>query len=98
MPAISYDINKLEHMSDILKAVAHPLRIAIVDILLQAEELTVTEIYLALNILQPEASRQLKILKTAGLIKCRKDANTRFYSIEDKSIANLLSCIENCSI
>ena len=97
MATPNYDINKLEHMSDVLKAVSHPLRIAIVDLLLQAEELTVTDIYTKLNISQPEASRQLAILKNANLIKCRKEANTRFYTLVDKSISKLLNCVENCT-
>lgn len=85
-------------MSDVLKAVSHPLRIAIIDLLLQEKELTVTDIYSALNILQPEASRQLKTLKNVGLIKCRKDANTRYYSITDLNLAKLLHCVENCAL
>ena len=93
-----YNITKLEHMSDVLKAVSHPLRIAIVDLLIQAEELTVTEIHNKLNISQPEASRQLAILKNANLIECRKEANTRFYSLVDKSISKLLHCVENCTV
>lgn len=98
MATPKYNISKLEHMSDVLKAVSHPLRIAIIDLLLQAEELTVTEIYTKLKISQPEASRQLAILKNANLIECRKDANTRFYYLVDKSISKLLNCVENCTV
>jgi ArsR family transcriptional regulator len=93
-----YNLEKLEHMSEVLKAVAHPIRIAIIDLLLQKDEMTVTEIYSLLNIQQPEASRQLKVLKNARLIKCRKSANTRFYYLSDIDIASLLNCIENCSV
>lgn len=85
-------------MSDVLKAVAHPLRIGIVDLLLQTDELTVTEIYSTLKIQQPEASRQLAVLKNAGIVICKKDGTTRYYSLSDKSISQLLNCIENCSI
>lgn len=97
MATPKYNITKLEHMSDVLKAVSHPLRIAIIDLLLQAEELTVTDIYTKLNIVQPEASRQLAILKNANLIECRKEGNTRFYCLVDKSISKLLNCVENCT-
>ena len=98
MPKPKYNIKKLEHMSDVLKAVAHPLRIAIVDLLIQSKELTVTELYLALNIPQPEASRQLRVLKNAGLIKVKKNGNSRLYSLVDKDIFKLLNCVENCTI
>jgi len=91
-----YDIKKLEHMAIVLKAVAHPLRIATIDLLIQKDEMSVSEIHTTLDILQPEASRQLAILKNAGLIESRKDANTRFYTLTDSSISDLLMCIENC--
>lgn len=83
-------------MAVVLKAVAHPLRIAIIDLLIQKDEMSVSEIHTTLDILQPEASRQLAILKNAGLIESRKDANTRFYTLTDGSISDLLTCIENC--
>lgn len=98
MPKPKYNIQKLEHMSEILKAVAHPLRIAIVDLLIQKEEIMVTELHQILSIPQPEASRQLRILKDAGLIKVRKNGNSRFYSLVDKDIFKLLNCVENCTI
>ena len=41
MATPNYNITKLEHMSDVLKAVSHPLRIAIVDLLLQVEQVNV---------------------------------------------------------
>lgn len=93
-----YNIDKLEHMSHVLKAVAHPLRIGIVDLLLQSKELSVTDIYKSLNIQQPEASRQLIILKNAGLIKMKKSGTTRLYQLVDSDISILLSCVENCTL
>lgn len=98
MESINYNIEKLEHMSEVLKAVAHPLRIAIVDLLIHHKELTVTEIHSKLNIPQPEASRQLRTLKNGNLIKLRKEGNTRFYSLIDPNISKLLHCVENCTI
>ena len=85
-------------MSYILKAVAHPIRIAIIDLLLQSDNLSVTDIYNKLSIHQPEASRQLNILKNAGLIDLKKTGTSRFYFIVDKDISRLLNCIENCTI
>ncbi len=98
MPKPKYNINKLEHMSDILKAVAHPLRISIIDLLLQKDEMPVKEIHELLKIQQPEASRQLTILKNAGIVTCKKDGTTRYYYLPDKSISQILNCIENCSV
>ena len=93
-----YNIDKLEHMSQVLKAVAHPLRIGIVDLLIQSKELTVAEIHNSLNIQQPEASRQLSVLKNAGLVKVKKSGATRIYELVDRDISNLLHCVENCTL
>lgn len=92
-----YNIKKLEHMSEILKAVAHPLRISIIDLLIQSNELTVTQLHSVLKIQQPETSRQLQILKNVGLVNCRKEGNSRYYYLTDKNILNLLNCVENCT-
>lgn len=98
MVKVSHNIRKLEHMAELLKAVAHPLRISIIDILIQKDEMTVTEIHSLLNIPQPEASRQLTTLKNAGIVNCKKEGTARIYFLVDKSISNLLDCVENCSI
>lgn len=94
----TFDINKLEYMSQIMKAIAHPLRIGIIDLLLQSNELKVKEIHTLLNIQQPEASKQLKVLKNAGLVNVNKIGTTRIYSIVDSDIGNLLSCLESCGL
>lgn len=85
-------------MSDVLKAISHPLRLGIVDLLLQSDELSVTDIHETLKIQQPEASRQLSTLKNAGLVNCRKIGTTRYYYLVDKSISQLLNCLENCMV
>ncbi len=48
------DINKLEMAASKLRAIAHPMRIAIIDLLNESPKLSVTEIYekLKLNKLQ----------------------------------------------
>lgn len=98
MIKVSHNVQKLEHMAELLKSVAHPLRISIIDILIQKEEMTVTEIHNLLKIPQPEASRQLTTLKNAGIVNCKKEGTTRIYYLVDKSISKLLDCLENCSI
>ena len=56
------DLQKLETAASKLRAMAHPMRIAIIDLLTDNKKLTVTEIYENLNIEQASASHHLNIL------------------------------------
>lgn len=72
-------------MSDpdtIFKALGDATRLRIIA-LLQDHELCVCEIEAALSLSQPNASRSLTILKNAGLIQSRKQAQWTYCKISD---------------
>ncbi|WP_048062023.1 ArsR/SmtB family transcription factor [Methanocorpusculum labreanum] len=72
-------------MSDpetIFKACGDTTRLRILA-LLQGNELCVCEIEAALSLSQPNASRSLTILKNAGIIQSRKQAQWTYYKISD---------------
>ncbi len=72
-------------MSDpetIFKAFGDATRLRILG-LLQDRELCVCEIEAALSLSQPNASRSLTILKTAGIIRSRKQAQWTYYKISN---------------
>jgi len=64
---------------DELKALAHPLRFRILEVLRNGER-NVGEIEEASGIGQPALSQQLGVLRKAGLVETRKDAKLVFYS------------------
>jgi DNA-binding transcriptional ArsR family regulator len=71
-----------------LKAIAHPLRFQIVQ-LLRAGELNVGEIEIASGIGQPALSQQLGVLRKAQLVETRKDAKLVFYSLNKDRLAEI---------
>ena len=76
----------IEHqngMAVMLKAMAHPERLAIVNLMSTEKEarLTVKFIYEKLGLQQPVASRHLNILKQAGVIKRQQEGQKVFYSL-----------------
>ncbi|WP_394730644.1 ArsR/SmtB family transcription factor [Altererythrobacter sp. GH1-8] len=71
-----------------LKAIAHPLRFQIVQ-LLRDGELNVGEIEQASGIGQPALSQQLGVLRKAELVKTRKDAKLVFYKLNEDRMAEL---------
>lgn len=72
-----------------LKVLAHPVRLAILDILRQGEA-CVCHIQAILGLRQAYISQQLMLLRRAGLVKDRKDGLNVFYRVADPSLVALL--------
>jgi len=83
MPFTLPDNNRFK--STVFHALSDPIRLEIVEYLRDGEK-CVCEIVPHLNLIQPLVSRHLKILKDAGLVRCRKDGTKRMYSIVDPGI------------
>jgi DNA-binding transcriptional ArsR family regulator len=90
------DIQKLELAASKLRAMAHPMRIAIIDLLTENKKLTVTEIYERLSIEQASASHHLNILKNKGLLESKRDGKMILYSLKTNVLANVIDCINQC--
>ncbi|MEI6681250.1 MAG: metalloregulator ArsR/SmtB family transcription factor [Bacteroidota bacterium] len=91
------DLQKLEMAASKLRAMAHPMRIAIIDLLSANKKLTVTEIYERLNIEQASASHHLNILKNKGLLESKRDGKMILYSLKTSELTNVIDCINQCS-
>jgi DNA-binding transcriptional ArsR family regulator len=98
MKKIRLDIEKLEMAASKLRAIAHPMRIAIVDLLTANTKMTVTEIYEHLNIEQASASHHLNILKNKGLLDSKRDGKMIYYSLKFEHLTEVIDCINRCSI
>jgi len=85
-----------EHVAEVLKAIAHPIRVQIVE-LLQAGEMCVGDIVEALGGKQAITSQQLNMMKAKGVLRCRRDGAKVYYRIENRNVIKLLDCIyDNC--
>lgn len=69
-----------EAEADTLKALAHPVRLAILDTLIDTER-SVGEIEIVSGIGQPALSQQLAVLRNAALVLTRREAKLVFYRI-----------------
>lgn len=76
-----FDLDFLEDVTEKLKAVAHPIRFVIVDLLNNEKEMSVTEIHEKLDIEQAVASHHLRILKNQDIVKVNRDGKNSFYSL-----------------
>ena len=78
-----------EFKAEFFKALAHPLRISILDALRDGE-LTVNEISQRFDVEQANASQQLAVLRNRNIVVTRKEGANVYYSVSDKSIFKLL--------
>jgi DNA-binding transcriptional ArsR family regulator len=70
----------------VLKAIGHPVRLRIVD-LLRLEPECVCHLSAALNKPQPYMSQQLAILRNAGVIVDERDGTNIYYRLADANVA-----------
>lgn len=75
-----------------LKAMAHPVRLRILQTLSGAER-NVGEIDDAAEIGQPTLSQQLAVLRGAGLVATRKDAKLVYYRIDETKLGNVTAAL-----
>ena len=84
------DEDFLEDASETLRVMAHPIRLAIIDLLYQEEELSVTEIHQNLEIEQAVASHHLRILKGKKVVRVRRDGQRSLYTLKDENYHTIL--------
>jgi DNA-binding transcriptional ArsR family regulator len=93
---MTIDLKKLENASEMLKAIAHPIRISIVSILQDDKKLSVTEIFQQLNIEQAVASHHLSILKNKGVLLSERNGKNCNYFLKYQRLSQIISCIDKC--
>ncbi|HQU47320.1 MAG: transcriptional regulator [Planctomycetia bacterium 21-64-5] len=97
MPAVATD--SLKASSQLLKALADPVRLRILHLLLEADEVCVCHIHEALELPQPTVSRHLAYLRKRGLVTGRKEGLWVHYRLA-KAKTNLhrgiMVCLHTC--
>jgi ArsR family transcriptional regulator len=81
----------LRESSETLRAIAHPIRIAIIDLLYHNDKLSVTEIYEALDIEQAIASHHLRLLKNKRVVDLERDGKNSNYFLVSKDYYGIIS-------
>lgn len=91
---------KLEGVSKVLKTIAHPVKLEILQILGANEPVDVTTIcdQLGDQCQISMLSHHLAKLKDNGIVKSEKIGKQVYYRLADRHILTLFDCIEQCSI
>ena len=87
---------QFEQAANMLKAIAHPMRLAIVQYLDQGKKLTVTEIHNLLNIEQSTTSHHLGILKDKGVLASKREGKNTYYYLKHENLSKIIECMSQC--
>ena len=96
MNKTDFDIEHLENAANRLKAMAHPLRIAIIEMLESNGPSCVSDIFVKLDIEQAAASHHLNILKNRGILKSERVGKKIIYSLNNEMISEIVHCLSRC--
>ena len=96
MEIIQIDPESLERAASMLKAIAHPIRIAIIGFLEDGKKLTVTEIHQQLGVEQSTASHHLGILKDKGVLNSKREGKNTYYFLKHENLRNIINCVSTC--
>lgn len=79
----------------IFGALAHPTRIAIIELLRDEGEVAVTTLHERLDLEQPNVSQHLSVLRSKLIVVSRKNGNQVFYSLRDPVLGKVLDLMKH---
>lgn len=86
----------LERAANMLKAIAHPVRLSIIGYLEDGNKRSVTEIHKIVGIEQSAASHHLGIMKDKGVLDSRREGKNICYFLKYEKLTTILKCIDEC--
>jgi ArsR family transcriptional regulator len=92
---VDNNYNKYNDMAEILKIIAHPVRLCIIKGLLEKGECNVSYMQSCLGTPQSTVSQHLQKLKAAGIIEGRRNGLEIYYQVCNDKIATLVKVLFN---
>jgi len=89
---------ELEKAAFVLKTIAHPTRLAIIDYLGKDGRKRVSEICEAIKLEQSLASHHLNTMKLKGVLGSVREGKNMYYFLKLHEVTDILSCINNCKL
>jgi ArsR family transcriptional regulator len=92
-----HDATRAAHVAEVLKALAHPLRLRIVALLCEGET-HVNDLAERLEVKQAIVSQQLRILRMRRLVDVARRNGFAVYRLAEPQLPELLRCMDGCSL
>ena len=86
---------KLEAASELLRALAHPLRLQIVEFIDQNDAINVNKIYNTLKLEQSITSQHLRVLRTTDLVSTEREGKFIHYRVDYDKVDQTVKAIRN---
>lgn len=87
---------KLLSALNMLKVIAHPVRLSIVDLLTEKQKMTVLEVQEALHLEQAIASQHITLMEDKGVLQSEKVGRNKYISLRFPKMKSIVDCLENC--
>jgi ArsR family transcriptional regulator len=82
-----------EMAAKIMRAIGHPLRLRLLEVLEVEKEANVSELCALTGEPQPKISQQLSRLRLEGVLATRREGNQVFYRMARPEVLGVLDCI-----
>ncbi|NLY08892.1 MAG: winged helix-turn-helix transcriptional regulator [Tissierellia bacterium] len=83
----------IESKAQLLKALSNPIRLCLMEQLVENGEMNVSEIMDCMGTTQSGLSQHLAKLRDMGLVESRKSGNQVFYTCENEELCDLIKYI-----
>lgn len=91
-------VEQLAKIADVLKTIAHPVRLDIIKLLERSDKLCVNDIVEHTKIEQSLLSHHLTKMKDRGILSSKREGKHIYYSISMANIPSIFDCMEKCKI
>lgn len=88
------DNDNLNVSSEVLRAIAHPLRMRILEFIDNNSDINVNKIYNTLKLEQSITSQHLRILRDAGLVNTIRDGKYIHYTVNYDKVSHVVNSVD----
>lgn len=86
--------DRIERQAELLKALANPVRLCLLEKLIDEGETSVSDITACMEVTQSAVSQHLRRLKDMELVECRKEENRIYYSCTRGDVHKIIECLK----
>ncbi|MFT6970865.1 MAG: DNA-binding transcriptional ArsR family regulator [Roseivirga sp.] len=92
------DNERVEKIAFVLKTIAHPMRVGIIDLLSRNERMSVNDITAYLGLEQSLTSHHLANLKMKGVLGSKRDGKNINYFLKMKEVPDIIKMLEGVNV
>lgn len=92
---VTFNSDKLAYSCELMRALAHPLRLKILEFIDTHGTINVNKIYNTLKIEQSITSQHLRILRLAGVVNAKREGKFMHYNINYHIVERANKAVNN---